>query len=282
MEIKDILITTDFDCTLTDRQGNIPAENLEAIEYFMAQGGSFTVNTGRSAPMAAKLIKKVPVNAPLLVCNGSVMWENGKAVETVEMDLPLEETMAALCKRFPNMNVDVQGLDAHYNFQSKGCWKEYCISQGTPFVSAKPGTQYGPFVKFALYGYAHKSSMHDLLYEGTAEEIAEMDAAEQWLQQTFGDKLTVLRCGKRTINVHAAGVSKLAAARRLQEKLGKKILICIGDAMNDVQMLDGADYAYAPADGAIADRYEQVCACAQGAVAEVIYKKIPKILANQP
>ena len=47
-------------------------------------------------------------------------------------------------------------------------------------------------------------------------------------------------------------------------------------------MLQGADYAYSPADGVVADRFENVCNCAEGAVADVIYKKIPEILAKKP
>ena len=43
-------------------------------------------------------------------------------------------------------------------------------------------------------------------------------------------------------------------------------------------MLQEADFAYCPADAIIRDRFENVCACAEGAVADVIYKKIPEIL----
>ena len=38
---------------------------------------------------------------------------------------------------------------------------------------------------------------------------------------------------------------------------------------------------YGTADGVIADRYPNVCPCAEGAVADVIYKKIPEILKNR-
>ena len=47
-------------------------------------------------------------------------------------------------------------------------------------------------------------------------------------------------------------------------------------------MLEGADFSYCPRDSAIADRFENVCACGEGAVADVIYKKIPEILAKIP
>ena len=54
----------------------------------------------------------------------------------------------------------------------------------------------------------------------------------------------------------------------------------MGDAENDVVMLDGADYAFVPADAILKDRYENVCQCADGAVADVIYEKIPAIVKN--
>ena len=110
------------------------------------------------------------------------------------------------------------------------------------------------------------------------QEAARIDEAAQWLQDTYGDKLTVFRAGAKLLNIHAPGVSKIRSARRLQETLGRKILVCVGDAENDLPMLEGADYAYCPADGTVADRFETVCPCGDGAVADVIYEKIPAIL----
>ena len=73
-------------------------------------------------------------------------------------------------------------------------------------------------------------------------------------------------------------MSKIRAARELQNKLGKKLLVCVGDAENDLPMLEGADFAFCPSDGTIADRFTNVCPCGDGAVADVIYEKIPQIL----
>ena len=105
-----------------------------------------------------------------------------------------------------------------------------------------------------------------------------MDEAEELLNRVYGDKIAVFRAGPRIIDVQAAGVSKGRAARQLQQQLGRKILVCVGDAENDVVMLDNADFAFVPADAILRDRYENVCKCADGAVAKVIYEKIPQIL----
>ena len=105
-----------------------------------------------------------------------------------------------------------------------------------------------------------------------------MDEAEAVLNEKFGDKVAVFRASPRVIDVQAKGVSKAAAARRLQQQMGRKILVCMGDAENDVVMLNEADFAFVPGDAILKDRYENVCNCADGAVADVIYEKIPKIL----
>ena len=67
---SDVLLTVDYDRTLTAPDSSIPERNLEAIRYFMENGGAFTVNTGRSVPMTRAFRDIVPVNAPLLLYNG--------------------------------------------------------------------------------------------------------------------------------------------------------------------------------------------------------------------
>ena len=109
-----------------------------------------------------------------------------------------------------------------------------------------------------------------------------MAEAEAMLNRVYGDHVAVFRAGPRIIDAQAKGVSKARSARRLQKELGRKILVCAGDAENDLSMMRDADYAFAPEDGIIAKHFETVCKCADGAVADVIYKKIPEILGLNP
>ena len=44
---EGVLICTDLDGTLLRNDKSISRENLDAIEYFKAQGGLFTIVTGR-------------------------------------------------------------------------------------------------------------------------------------------------------------------------------------------------------------------------------------------
>ena len=279
-KFSDILLTVDYDHTTTDKNGEIPQRNLEAIQYFMDNGGAFTVNTGRSLPQSAVVLQKVPMNAPFLCYNGGLTVQDGVIVDQFPIDLPMEETIRAVCEAFPDLNVDLHGVNAHVVFQPVGCWETYYAARQCNFYRAEPGQDHGPFIKFNVYGELRDDTFYQI-FDGTPEEIARIDEAAQWLQDTYGDKIMIYRAGARVLNVHAAGVSKLEGARALQKRLGRKILVCVGDADNDLPMLEGADYSFCPSDGVVADRFPNVCPCGDSAVADVIYNKLPEILENR-
>ena len=273
----DVLLTVDFDRTLTAPDSSIPQRNLEAIDYFIKNGGSFTVNTGRSAATFWMYLDTLPVNAPFLLYNGSAAYEKGALFQIKEIDLPLWQTIQEVAEQFPDMNLEIQGADMHYLVNPREEMIALYEAMNWRYTPAVFGADVGPFMKFALFGKPRVPAVSDL-FSATKEEEAQFAEAVKWLEKKYGDKVEIFLSAPRIIDVHAKGVSKNAAARALQKRLGKKILVCVGDAENDVAMLDGADYAFCPADGVVADRYETVCECALGAVADVIYKKIPEIL----
>ena len=270
-------MTVDFDRTLTGPDSKIPQRNLEAIAFFMENGGTFTVNTGRSVGTFHKYLDKIPVNAPILLYNGSARWEDGKLTQIKLIDLDMWPTLQKVRQEFPNINLEVQGTQCHYLIDVHPAYTAFCNGLGWRHQPAQPGDDLGPFLKFALAGTPRGKGVATL-FECTDDELAQFDAAFSMIQELWGDKVEVYRAASRMIDVHAKGVSKIAAARQLQQELGKKILVCAGDAENDLPMLEGADYAFCPADGVVADRFPNVCNCADGAIADIIYKKIPEIL----
>lgn len=281
---SDILLTVDFDRTLTAPDSTIPERNMEAIRYFMENGGTFTVNTGRSIPMSLRnILHIVPHNAPLLLYNGSADYDENTDTLTrfAPLDLDPMEVLPELQARFPHLNVEVQAVDAHYLMQKDPRWEDYCDNNGCPWKYAEPDKIPGPFIKFSLYGQFYENTVASM-YTATEEELRLFEEGIAYIREKYGHKVEIFRACARIADMHAKGCSKLNAARQLQHALGKKILVCVGDAENDLTMMEGADYAFCPADGVIADRFENVCSCTDGAVADVIYKKIPAILKNKP
>lgn len=276
-----VLLTVDYDRTLTAPDSTIPERNLEAIRRFMAEGGAFTVNTGRSVATFWQQMETIPVNAPLLLYNGSAAYDKGKLTQCHTIDLDVWQTMKTMAELFPDLNLEIQGASVHYLINQREEMVSLYDALLWRHTEAQWGQDVGPFLKFSLFGRARDNTVAQF-FSGSPEEIRRIDEAEQQIRNLFGDKVEVFRAAPRIIDVHAKGVSKIRAARELQEALGRSILVCVGDAENDISMLDGADYAFCPADGVVADRYETVCNCSDGAVADVIYKKIPEILAIRP
>lgn len=282
-DFSDILLTVDYDRTLTGPDSVVPVRNIEAIRYFMENGGTFTVNTGRSVAMARPFMDTVPVNAPLLLYNGSAAYDlqEQKFTFVHRIDLDMWETVRLCKENFPDMTVEIQGMDAHYCIGHNPGWEAFTVNQKCAYGYAEEGDDLGPFLKITLYGEFRSPIMHDM-YVGPEEEICRIDTVEWRLKEIFGEHCEVFRAAPRIIDVHAKGVSKARSARELQQHLGKKWLVCVGDAENDILMLENADFAFVPSDAILADRFPNVCVCAEGAVADVIYEKIPEILANNP
>ena len=277
VRFDDVLLTVDFDRTLTAPDSTIPQRTLEAIEYFMKNGGAFTVNTGRSVATFWKYLDTLPVNAPFLLYNGSAAYENGRLTQLHPIDLDVWETIRTMVRLYPDMNIEIQGTQVHHLVNPKSSMEALYDNMGWRYTTAVFDTDIGPFLKFSLFGDAQEPVVANM-FTATEEELRRFDEVEENIRALYGDKVEVFRAAARIIDVHAKGVSKINAARQLQAAMGRKILVCVGDAENDIPMLDGADHAFCPADGIVADRYDNVCSCADGAVADVIYKKIPEIL----
>ena len=280
---SDILLTVDYDRTLTAPDSTIPQRNLEAIRYFTENGGAFTLNTGRSVPMASSFLETIPVNVPLLLYNGSAAYdrETHRLVNCRVIDLDPEKTINDLQSRFPALTVELQGTYAHHIFYKNPRWEAYCENNLCPWEYADPAKLPCAFLKLALYGEFRENTVASM-YDATEAELARFDEAVGYIEKTYGHKVDVFRACARIADLHAKGCSKLASARQLQQRLGRKILVCVGDGDNDLPMMEGADYAYCPGDAIIRDKFENVCDCAAGAVADVIYQKIPEILGIQP
>ena len=79
-----VLLASDFDNTIlnTERPRRtgcpippISQRNVEALRYFMDNGGRFAVATGRALPAFRMFAEQVPMNAPAVVCNGGALYD---------------------------------------------------------------------------------------------------------------------------------------------------------------------------------------------------------------
>ena len=270
-KFSDYLLVSDFDRTLTDRTGQIPNANLQAIQYFMDEGGAFTIATGRSLPMSRYRFAEIPMNAPLLVFNGAACFD--MKTEQLLFCRPMSDDCMALMQHYeaacPDLRLEVHCLDKHYVFHADEYRDDYLRRQHTEFVHATWDMVPEPRVKFSLY------SRRDRLFDITpdSEEGKRFSALEQEINRRGGGRYTAINSLPGMVEVQAAGTSKGLAARELAETLGRNTLVCAGDAANDLSMLDEADLAFLAADGdpRMQKRgYRLAAPCNDGTIADVI------------
>lgn len=273
-DFSQFLLISDFDHTLTDHAGHIPQANLDAIEYFMEGGGTFTICTGRSLPASRRMFRDIPMNAPLLFCNGAGCYD----MKTEELIFchPLPEDCQPLIRRcvdtFTDIRLEIHTLQTHFVFNGDAERDAALIRQGAQFQYPESWEQIRrPWVKFSMYNRFNKYANVDPDGERSQYFQKVRDTVAQWA----GDGYVVTRSMPCLIEVQIAGTSKGLASRELAQKLGGKTLVCVGDAPNDLPMLEEADLPFYVCDGdkrMVAYDFPRCASSSEGAIADVIGK----------
>ena len=111
---ENVLISSDFDRTFTDMAGEIPARNLEAVAYFVENGGTFTLNSGRSFVTARERFQKIPLNAPIILYNGAATFYQDAFTNVHPIAADPWDVLGRLLAQFPDVNVEIHGLQEHF------------------------------------------------------------------------------------------------------------------------------------------------------------------------
>ena len=244
-KFSDVLFTADFDHTLSGPDGSVPQRNIDAIRAFIAEDGRFCINSGRSVALLRDVIKLVPTNAPCLCSNGAACFDFSAEEQRYAAPLPdnapeLLQKMLALGDDF---GIEIQRLDGHYSLRPSAR-DLFLLREGiTPIrTDAAPPL---PWMKFVL---CVGKDENVLSQQATPEQKARVVQLQHQLEELCGETCYVVHSLPLVLEIGRRGCDKGRAARRLAESLGRRILVCAGDAPNDLQMLQAADLAFVPSD----------------------------------
>lgn len=115
---ENILLISDLDGTLIPRGGVISEENKAALHRFVEGGGRFAIATGRTPEAAEGYVKDLPINAPSIFFNGSMLYDwNKKEILATCPLLPAEDKTVwprfaeAVRESFPHACIEVYTAD---------------------------------------------------------------------------------------------------------------------------------------------------------------------------
>ena len=271
-KFRNVLLASDFDNTLVYTQGalergeDIPpmsARNREAVDYFLANGGFFTVATGRALPAFAQFASALPVNAPCVIANGAAIYDfaGNRYVETAFLDADIYDHVDALLARFPRLCFEIYHDDRrihvlHPNRFSRN--HEHLTRAGTVEVGAFREVDL-PVIK--------------LLFE---EEKPLLDEVYAFIRsRSWGERYELIFSSDHLLELTRRGATKGGMILKLAALLGvaRRDIYCIGDHNNDIPMLKVSEIGFAPenaTDEVKASGARIVCHCRDGALADVV------------
>ena len=129
-----VLLVSDFDDTLYGTDLTVSQENVEAIAYFTAEGGRFTVATGRARPAFAPCASLVPINAPVILSNGSALYDFAREEMVCETFLPgrVQEDLMELTFVVPEIGLEAYRGDDIYLHNPNIITRNHLARVGVP------------------------------------------------------------------------------------------------------------------------------------------------------
>ncbi len=229
------LIISDLDGTLINSQHFISQENLDAISFFIKNGGSFAIATGRSKDNIRPYIENLTLNGPCILYNGGGIYnfQEERFLATELMDKSLVEEYIIYCmKNYKNMVVEIFTPDMLYIITP-----EHILD---PYVEREKQV----YLRTTLDEVMKKDWIKVLIYDSPES----LQKAQSMLKDyNFLDKVDSFFSQVFYLELIKKGISKGAALERLKNsnQYSDKTIIAVGDYDNDVEMISSADVGIA-------------------------------------
>ena len=210
-----ILLCSDLDGTLSNSDGKISNENLEAIDYFCKNGGHFTLCTGRNPEFAKKLTEAgLNINAPLTALNGAMIYSFEK--EEILYENPIDKSQLFDVPAFVEANKSYINIAFFHSFESYNDFSEIGDKKlyKMVFVSDSP----------------ESSAM-------LRKNLEKASNGKHFITNSWNTGLEIL--DKKSTKGEC-----IKLIRRLVPFEVTKT-VCVGDYENDISMLKEADLSYA-------------------------------------
>ncbi len=228
-----VLLATDFDDTFCPDTVVVPPANLEAVEYFKAQGGVFTIATGRAHRTFAPQLYQAPVNAPVILSNGGQLYDFERDELVVDKPLPptIIPDLLEVLEHCPQVGVEGYYGDRVYMWNPNH-WIDYHLKKARTQAVLCPVEEMPlPWSKAIL--------------ENDNEFLL---PAQEYIRRRWPERYEAIFSNFHMLEITAKGATKGGMVLELAERLGiqRENLYCVGDNQNDIPMLEVSAIPFAP------------------------------------
>ena len=259
-KFEGVLLASDFDDTLVGSDCEVSRGNREALEYFVREGGRFTVSTGRAHRTFAPYVDAAPINAPVILSNGALLYDFRAGRTVVDLPLPVcaAEDLGELCSAIPALGVETYHGDDVYIFQPNAFTQRHVERVRTTWTQRDLPDMPQPWSKAVI-----QADYQSLL------------TAQKYLLDRWPDRYEVIFSNAVLLECTAKTATKGGMVLKLAQRLGvgREHIYCVGDNQNDIPMLAVSAVPFAPANCAQAVRdwgAVLLSSCEEDCVAQVI------------
>ncbi len=229
-----IIILTDLDGTLLNRDGEISYENKVAVKYFMDNGGLFSIATGRSKAGMEHFLEHFPINAPAVIFNGSAIYdfENNTVIDSLSVGDNGALLAQFIIDNFPQVGIEVNEIDQPYVLQTSPIVRRHMDYVKVKHIERTIADIPQPWLSMLLCINAD-----------------EMPALKSSVESNFPDKFFLQYSATQYLEVQHPLSSKGWGAHALCKHLGISYdhLYTVGDGLNDIQLITCTENGYSPA-----------------------------------
>lgn len=228
-KFEGILLCTDLDGTLLRDDKSISEENLEAIKYFMAEGGRFTFITGRMPYFVQHIYNALEPNSPFGCINGGGIFDRIKCeyVWTRELSAECFELIDDVMEKVAGIGLQVNTFERIYFSAENDTMKHFRKATGVPNL-VKPYREVTEPIGKIVFG------------DNENDKILEIEKVLHSHPKAY--KFDFIRSEHALYEILPKGNSKGDVMLRIAEILGidRRRTVATGDYNNDVSMLRDA------------------------------------------
>lgn len=228
----------DFDGTLFREDFKVSEKNIKTISDFISRGGKFFIATGRLFASIKPYALELGLTGEIIVCQGSAIYDidTGKEIWSASIE---QATAVNLLQKLENDGISVPMM--YYNdtcYIQKDNEYTSIFSKITGIKLVQTGCYLSEYLK------AKNITSIKVLSLMAKKDI---DAYRDELIAQFKD-ITFQKSRDTLLEMVRSDVSKGNAVDALCKKynMSKEDIICIGDADNDISMLEYAGLGVAP------------------------------------
>ena len=268
-----VLIASDYDNTITYTEGAllrgeelppVPPENRQAIEYFMAQGGTFSVATGRALPAFVPIAPTIPMNGPTVLFNGAAIYDfsAGRYLHTAFLPETVRDHVRQILAALPRTALEIYHDDNSIHALNPNEITHHHLHLTHMPTVVLDSVDQVPF------------PVSKILFEENPPRMGQLTAyiaAQPWAAD-----YEVVLSAANLLELTAHGANKGGMVQKLVELLGadRRHVYCIGDHANDIPMLRLSRIPFAPANAIESVRQvpgvHVLPHCQEGAIAAMI------------